>query len=402
MKHSYTKFFTLTLFVLFIACCGSKTYAQTVCVDSSISGGVAFDTTIVTPPGINSMQLQFPKFDPALGMVTCVKLCISITGVVDSVSVENNSASSQTADVFYIRTDQLTGPGLAGPLTNSINHHYGPFSLGATDGTLGSGPDFVSISRDTLLNAVTICQPINDSAALSNFYGHDSVTYTYDITAFTNVSCTGGNYNSTVATSAFVNFHFQYCICPIAVLPLSVHEFFAKKISPDQAELSWTGFDDPNKNYRYEVELSHDGYHFSSIGTIAKNTSSENNIYKFLYTSGSSASGVYFFRIKQVYSNGYTRFSEIRSIELEKSAIPKFSIYPNPSSGIVGIKFDNYQDGKMIIQVFNTHGQKVVQKEIVSPGSSYQQIATLQSGVYWLKLTDIAGQVSSVNQLIIK
>jgi len=35
-------------------------------------------------------------------------------------------------------------------------------------------------------------------------------------------------------------------------------------------------------------------------------------------------------------------------------------------------------------------------------GSSYQQVATLQSGIYWLRLTDVTSQLSSVNQLFIK
>src|SRR6185312_3706900 len=139
-----------------------------------------------------------------------VKLCITITGVVDSVSVENNSVAGQTANVYYIRTDQLTGPGLGTPMTNSINKHYGAYLLSGTDGVVGSGSDFVSISHDTVLNQVQICRTLNDSALISQFYGSDSVSYTYDISAFTNISCTGGNYNSSIATSAFARFRFEY------------------------------------------------------------------------------------------------------------------------------------------------------------------------------------------------
>jgi hypothetical protein len=125
-------------------------------------------------------------------------------------------------------------------------------------------------------------------------------------------------------------------------------------------------------------------------------------MYNFDYTNGQITGGAFFFRIKQVYSNGVTYYSAVKQVNLDGSKLPKFIIYPNPSDGIVGIKFDNNESGKMLIQVFNSHGQKVVQKEIVASGSSYQQIATLQSGVYWLKLTDVTSQLSSVNQLFIK
>lgn len=374
---------------------------QAQCPYGFTPGTTAYDTTIITPAGINTLELKFPQADPLQGMVTCLRLCVSITGVVDSVSVENNSASAQTADIYYIRTDQITGPGLSSPLTNSINYHYGSYGLGATDGTTGSGPDFISISHDTLLNAVMICQTINNMDSLFQFYGHDSVSYMYNITAFTNISCTGGNYNSTVATSALVNFHFEYCTCPGYILPLNIRNFTAEKIADNKAKLTWSGFDDNSPDYHYETEISRDGSHFTSFAQIPKNQIN-GNPYSYTYTTQENETGTIYFRLKQVYANGYTRFSEIRKVELTGSVNPKFIIYPNPSDGIVGIKFDNNQGGKMLLQIFNSHGQRVMQKEIVVAGSSYQQVATLQSGSYWLKLTDVTSQLSSVNQLFIK
>jgi hypothetical protein len=94
--------------------------------------------------------------------------------------------------------------------------------------------------------------------------------------------------------------------------------------------------------------------------------------------------------------------SEIKQVHLKSSESPKFIIYPNPSDGIVGIKFDNNQDGKKLLQIFNSHGQKLVEKEIEVRGNSYQQVATLQTGNYWVRLTDIATRLSSVSQLFIK
>lgn len=400
MKNRYPYPF-ITVFLLILLQLPAYNSAKAQCPYGLPQGSKAYDTTIATPPGINTLQIKFPKSAPFDGMLTCMKLCVSITGVVDSVSVENNSGGVVSADVFYIRTDQITGPGLITPLMNNINHHYGTYSLAGSDGTLGSGPDFIAISRDTLLNSVSHCTTITDPAVLMQFYGTDSVTYTYDITAFTNVSCTGGNYNSTVATSALVNFHFEYCSCPDYILPLNIGDFFVSKIANNKAKLTWSGYDDNKSDYHYEAEMSRDGIHFSVIGQAPKNTF-ENDPYNFIYTTNQNETGIFFFRIKQVYSTGYTRFSGINKISLTNSTLPKFTIYPNPSDGIVGIKFDNIQSGKMIVQVYNAHGQTVVEKEIVAAASSYQQITTLQSGVYWIKLTDATSKLSCVNQLLIK
>ncbi len=400
MKNSYSKFFIAVGTFILMNVSGFNT-ANAQCPYGFPSGSTLYDTTINTPPGINTLQVKLPQADPMAGMVTCLRICVSITGVVDSVSVENNSASPQTADIYYIRTDQISGPGLSSPLNNSINHHYGPYGLGPTNGTLGSGPDFISISKDTLLNAVQVCQTINNMDSLFQFYGHDSITYNYNITAFTNVTCTGGNYNSTVATSAIVRFRFEYCTCPGYVLPLHLRNFAINKIADNSVKLNWSGFNDPSASYHYEAEMSRDGRQFSTVGTVAKNASS-NDIYDFIYTTRQNESGEFFFRVKQVYANGYTRFSDVKQVTLKNSSLPKFIVTPNPSNGIVGIKFDNNEGGKMMLEIYNSQGQKVMQKEIVVSGTSYHQVATLQGGVYWLRLTDVTSQLSSVNQLFIK
>ena len=112
---------------------------------------------------------------------------------------------------------------------------------------------------------------------------------------------------------------------------------------------------------------------------------------------------MYYFRIKQVYTNGYVRYSNIKQLELESSVTAKFSVYPNPSTGIVGIKFDNKMHGHFKIQIYNTQGQVAVEKDIaVTLGSPYLQLATLISGVYWLRVTDKKSLDSGVNQLFIK
>ncbi len=67
-----------------------------------------------------------------------------------------------------------------------------------------------------------------------------------------------------------VNFHLQYCYCPTIILPLNIHQFSVTKIGTRQAELKWIGFDDYSANYHYEVEVSRDGYNFSTIGSFAK------------------------------------------------------------------------------------------------------------------------------------
>jgi Secretion system C-terminal sorting domain len=399
MKHVYSRFFSVTILLLFLLVNSNLSYAQ--CPAGQPGGQTAYDTTIAFGSGVVSTQVKFPKFDPLNGMVTCVKLCVTIKGIIDTVALENFTNAPQTGSYSYTRKDTITGPGIPTFLTSSANLSFGPFGLAATNGVFGSGPDFYSNGSDTVLTRV-LCANISDSATIAQFYdANDSVTYNYTIDADAIGVVTGGSSLTFVLSSALVNFHFQYCTCPPTILPLDIIDFNVTKLTDDKAELKWIEYADPLSNYHYEVEFSRDGHHFENFGIVPKNTSNSDP-YRFLYQAGGGQGGPYYFRIKQVYSNGYSRFSNIKQVSLENSDFPKFTLSPNPSNGIVGIKFDNSITGHFNIQIYNTQGQTMVKKDLNVTGSSYLQVASLKSGVYWLRLTDVSSQASCVNQLLIK
>jgi Secretion system C-terminal sorting domain len=399
MKRIYTTV-NIRILLLSLSIFLIQQHSNAQCPDGQPAGGTAFDTTITLGSGVVSTQLKFPKFDPQSGMVTCVRLCVTIRGIIDTVALENFSNAAQTGSYTYTRRDTVTGPGIPTFLTSSANLSFGPFPLGATNGVFGSGPDFYSIGSDTVLTRV-LCSNVSDSATIAQFYGAgDSVTYDYVVDANAIGAVTGGSSLAFVLSSAKVNFRFEYCTCPPTLLPLNVKAFDVNKIAAAKVELKWTGYDDPYANYHYEAEMSRDRQNFSTIGSVDKKANGDG--YRLNYTANSE-NGTYYFRIKQVYSNGYVRYSNIKQVALETSAAPKFSVFPNPSSGIVGIKFDNNVSGQFDIQIYNTQGQTIVQKGIVvSAGALYAEVATLKSGIYWIRLTDKLTQESGVNQLFIK
>lgn len=400
MKHVYSRFFSVTIPILFLLINSHLSYAQ--CPNGQISGQTAYDTTIAFGSGVVATQVKFPKFDPVNGMVTCVKLCVTIKGIIDTVALENFTNAPQTGSYSYTRKDTITGPGIPTFLTSSANLNFGPFPLAATNGVFGSGPDFYSNGSDTVLTRV-LCANISDSTTISQFYGvNDSVTYNYAIDADAIGIVTGGSSLTFVLSSAQVNFHFQYCTCPPTILPLDIIDFNVTRLTAARAELKWTEYEDPFANYHYETQISRDGHNFVSFGSVPKNSTSSNDPYRFIYMAANGESGTYYFRIKQVYSNGYSRFSNIKQVILENSYFPKFTVSPNPSNGIVGIKFDNNTTGHFSIQIYNTQGQTMVKRDVNLTGTSYLQVASLESGVYWLRLTDVQSQASCVNQLLIK
>jgi hypothetical protein len=399
MKQLYIKkIITTTFILLFFLSCYQVT-AQ--CPYGGTPGTTAFDTTIKVGPGILTTQLKFAKFDPQAGMVTCVRLCVTIKGIIDTVAIENYTSGAQTANYTYQRRDTIRGPGIPTYLASPpINLTFGPYPLDPFDGIYDSGPDLYTRGSDTVTTQI-LCINISDSLSIVPFYGApgDSVAYDYTINASATGVIPGGSGQAMVRSSAVVNFHFEYCTCPAVVLPLNIRNLLVNKIADNKAAISWSGVVEENASYRYVVEVSRDGYNFSDAGEVARNIKEE---YKYIYASSQNEKGVFFFRVKQVYATGQILYSDIKQVYLENSPTPKFTAFPNPSTGIVGIKFDNIESGKMMLQVYNSRGQKVMQKDILVTGSSYQQVGMLESGIYWLRLTNEKNRLSYVSQLLIK
>jgi hypothetical protein len=393
MKYPYNPGITV-LFVILLLTINNRMTAQ---CSYGTPGLVAYDTTIAFPTGTTSIPVKFPQFDPLLGMVTCVRLCVTITGVIDSLAMQNFASSAQTGTFTYIRNDQITGPGFATPLSNTANLTYGPFGLTAYDGIPGAGTDFYSTAHDTILNE-QLCRTLSDSTTIVQFYGTDSVTYNYDISVSTNAIITGGSSSALVLTSAFVNFHFEYCTCPGITLPANIYDFDLTKLNGKKIRLAWKEFSSAD-DYHYEIEMSHNGSAFSKVAVVSKNSNGNLN-YSHLYDLPSE--GRFFFRIRQVDHSGRFYLSPVKSVNSAGNFPIKFSLCPNPSNGIVGIKFDNIFAGKYLVLIHNTQGQTVAEKLIDASGNSYQQVGTLQRGVYWVRLTEVASQSSCVSQLLIK
>lgn len=393
-KHS---FFPLLLLILFELLFAATSHAQ--CVDGSAATPVVMDTTIYFEPGVTTTQVKFPKFDPESGMLRCVKLTTTMTGIIDTVAMQNLSSSTQSARFDYTREDRMEGPGLNTPLSNNFHKHYGTYEVTKFDGNFHSGTDHVSIPRDTVLQK-TMSRTLNDSAEISQFYGKDSVVYNYNINVSTVASISGGSSSNMVLTSAMVNFKFEYCSCAKVTLPVGLKNFTVSKSGAQTAHLSWEGESD-EYNYVYEVEISRDGRNFSKLETInRKYTASP--IYQYAFAVKNNEYGQYYYRVRQRWQNGYVRYTAVKAIEFLNPLFATTTLFPNPSNGSAGIKFVNVKAGKMLVQVTNAAGQPVLQKELQVAETDYKMLGNLPAGTYWVKLTDVASQTSCVKQLIVQ
>ncbi|MDB5208061.1 MAG: type sorting protein [Flavisolibacter sp.] len=396
MKKLYKTVVIPAIFIVLILY--SETgFAQ--CPNGQPSGGIAFDTTVSFPVGVIHQQIKFPKFNPQNGMLSCVKLIITMTGIIDLTTFQNYAASPQTANFTYIRKDTMRGPGLSPWMTNNFSGNYGPYNLGPFDGTGNGGADFYSSTADTIIQQEMLIN-LSDSASISQFYGTDSAVYDYNIGAVTTFTG-GGSIGNTILTSALVNFRFEYCTCPISALPVGLKNFTVAKRSASAALLQWQA-EAGTDNYTYEIEVSRDGKSFSRTAVLNKVVNTTNPSYQYGYSIKANDYGRYYFRVKQRWLDGYYKYSEVKPVDFTNPLFSTISLYPNPSSGQVGIKFVSVKGGKFLVQVSNATGQVVVTKELMVAETDYKTVATLVTGMYYIKITDVATGAFCINQMVVK
>lgn len=402
MKHFYLRqLIPVTLFLLGLMA-GGDSFGQ--CPGGYVPSGIAFDTTITFTSATHSSTIKFPKFDPTVGMVTCAKLTMTIVSTLNYIRIENEDVAPNPGpvSVTFTRNDTLSGPGLNSPLGNSETNSFGPYSLDPSDGVPNSGSDYMNIGPMNIFTT-TKAVTITDLGDLSQFYGPagDSLVYNYKAQGIT-APIIPFNYFGGINSSGSVHYKIEFCYCPSGTLPLNVYSFNVKKTTIGNAELKWTGTVEPGEDFYYVAEVSRNAYNYTQIGILQKNDNISGE-YKMNFSALQGEGGNYYFRVKQVYSNGYVRYSTTRQLVLESFEKNPFSVYPNPSNGIVGIKFDNISAEEFAVQIFNAQGQTLVNKDVVVNGSSYVQLTnTLKPGVYWVRVTGKKNRASSVQQILIK
>jgi hypothetical protein len=399
MKYFFTlrrlHCFILSSFMMILY--GNKVNAQ--CAWGFPSNTISWDTTMVTNSGTYATIFNVPKHDGQLGMLIQAKMTVTITGRTE-MYLENNLNIATDYDIAYTRRDTLAGPSLIPPLWKKTNKTYGTYNLGPTDGSLFTGPDVVHVGPDVVLSASTLQTTIANPALLDTFYGAGHLQFRYSIDA--DAKPTGSaDYGFVVSTKGEVNIRMEYTYCVGLILPINVFDFGTKKINNKNVNLNWKAPGDA-ENYYYVAEVSTDGENFHPAGIIPKSNGSGTQHYNFNYALQRGEGGKIYFRVKQKFASGYVQFTDIKTEAFESAVIPGFNLYPNPSSGIVGIKFDKYVNGKYQIQIINAEGQAVANQTINLTGGSYQQKSVLSKGMYWVRLTDLESKVSHVNQLIIK
>jgi hypothetical protein len=175
-----------------------------------------------------------------------------------------------------------------------------------------------------------------------------------------------------------------------SLLPISMLSFSVNK-NNDFAQLNWITASETN-NYGFDIEKSTDSKTWNKIGFIT-GAGNSNQLVKYNYTDLLSENiknnnAIVYYRLKQIDYNGASKYSAIRSVNLnaENQDLPViFTLFPNPASQYLNIISDRPMQ-LFQVEIFNQNGSLI--RNCTMEGSIKLNISDIAPASYHLIIID--------------
>ena len=169
--------------------------------------------------------------------------------------------------------------------------------------------------------------------------------------------------------------------CSLTTIPVELVNFTANALF-NSVELNWLTASETN-NKGFEIERSEDGIIFNSIDFVnGKGDSKTFTTYK-LIDKNAIAGINYYYRLKQMDTNGKVSFSKTISIKTSQKGFINFA--PNPANTNLTVVF---QGEIATFRVYDILGKLILNKLINSNNNATTvDISALKSGNYILEIT---------------
>ena len=362
----------------------------------SCSGGVPADSVVHNYTlQVNSSPniiISFPKFDPALGTLACLVYKDTLSAV-STTHVRNLDSADQEYTFRLTVNNMITAPGIS--VNAYMDKYYGPDSLKA----YGKGRDSIVFGPDTTFRKVT--HSITKTSVLAPFMGTGNVDFNYGISGGL-ISMAGGlNFSQRIESSRWGSFKLSYYYCANSVLASNIQNFAVTK-KDKTVSVTWNT---TNQLNTYEIEISTDGKHFSTVGKgkQAPAAGSASAKYEYQYNADQTPTGTLYFRIKETDAQGKVSYSTTSIVFLENETATV--LFPNPAVNGVNVQLDKFVQGEIEVSLVNTVGQTVFKKLYRLDklnNINVQWPVSVKQGVYYLKVKDLQTQSLSISKLFVK
>ncbi len=165
--------------------------------------------------------------------------------------------------------------------------------------------------------------------------------------------------------------------------PVELTHFEGKKQGL-QIELNWVTESELN-NSGFEIQKSPNGRDWDAIEFIdGQGTSNEINKYHFL--DKNPILGINYYRLRQIDFNQQFEFSKVIAVEYQNHT-NHIRVFPNPSTGMVNLHFDNPIKHSTKVTISDSVGRKVWESKTTEGASEWSKtIAINESGIYFISV----------------
>lgn len=234
--------------ILSVMLIAQKTNAQCPCASG---GGQVVQTIVLDPITALTTPVDFAKFDPSIGDLTCFKLSSTVTTIAGFHLYNNEPFTSNFLFESY-RRSQFSGPGGFFVSNTSPATDYGTYSLAAKD--LVGTADEVEIGPLTIFNNL---HRESYHYSVGDYMGTGNVTFNY-LNTYTNTMLTGSsNHTLDVAGSTRLELELIYYWCPSSPLASKNKKPSTGPSSRDEAKVqSVTAYPNPATGGKFSLQFN--------------------------------------------------------------------------------------------------------------------------------------------------
>ena len=172
---------------------------------------------------------------------------------------------------------------------------------------------------------------------------------------------------------------------------------FIVKRNGNKAELNWVSYLEQSTQ-KFEIERSSDGIQYTKLSELAAaGNSTTKKTYSF--TDDAPLSGMNYYRLKFVFEDQKTGYSESRNLSFARTEETTVKIFPNPSSDVININLSGLQAR---LTLYDLSGKPVKTAEFGSDEPIRTAINTLKEGVYVVEVKDLKTGKIAFKSLFIK
>ncbi|MFK8044897.1 MAG: T9SS type A sorting domain-containing protein [Crocinitomicaceae bacterium] len=177
---------------------------------------------------------------------------------------------------------------------------------------------------------------------------------------------------------------------PSGPLPVSLTFFKASKTEAEEVLLQWETKSELNNDF-FVIEKSVDGENWQFLAKIegAGNSSDVNSYQTF---DRVPMFGVNYYRLSQIDFDGALSIKGLESVFIENKNNNVFTVFPNPSKGIVFVESSSGDNIKSI-RIQNMMGQEIAANTYWVNGMTEINMSSFEKGVYLINIVGDKGSV---------